>query len=97
MASVRRSPLAVILACALALCVAGPAFLPSASRAAAPPRAEVSAGMAAGAIAPFTLMESASAVEGDGTISGFEWAGYTTLFLVIFVFYNAQKSNNDGK
>mmetsp|Transcript_58855 Transcript_58855/g.117754 ORF Transcript_58855/g.117754 Transcript_58855/m.117754 type:complete len:103 (-) Transcript_58855:141-449(-) len=102
MAPARRSSLAVIAALALALCVAGPAFLPSATGGAAAPRAAVSSaaapmGVALGAAAPFALVEPAFAVEGDGTISGFEWAGYVTLALVVFVFYSAQKGNNEGK
>uniref|UniRef100_A0A7S1S6E1 Uncharacterized protein n=1 Tax=Alexandrium catenella TaxID=2925 RepID=A0A7S1S6E1_ALECA len=98
----RRSSLVLILSLAFTLWVAGPAFLSSPSQSTAPPRAVAGSGAApvaemAGAVAPFALIQPAMAAEGDGSISGFEWAGYISLALVLFVFYNAQKASNSGK
>mmetsp|Transcript_58137 Transcript_58137/g.155641 ORF Transcript_58137/g.155641 Transcript_58137/m.155641 type:complete len:102 (-) Transcript_58137:65-370(-) len=100
--ALRRSSLALILSLAFMLWVAGPAFLSVASKPTAPPRTVAGSSAApfaemAGAVAPFALMQPAIAADGDGSISGFEWAGYISLFLVIFVFYNAQKATNEGK
>eukprot|EP00411_Alexandrium_monilatum_P021184 CAMPEP_0175210890 /NCGR_PEP_ID=MMETSP0093-20121207/14876_1 /TAXON_ID=311494 /ORGANISM="Alexandrium monilatum, Strain CCMP3105" /LENGTH=117 /DNA_ID=CAMNT_0016504129 /DNA_START=67 /DNA_END=421 /DNA_ORIENTATION=- len=97
MAPLRRSPLAMIALFALALLALSPAFVPSAPRALAPSQAAAASVAVVGAAAPFALIEPAMAKEGDGTISGTEWAGYITLALVIFVFYSAQSAANKGK
>eukprot|EP00411_Alexandrium_monilatum_P115583 CAMPEP_0175662222 /NCGR_PEP_ID=MMETSP0097-20121207/15359_1 /TAXON_ID=311494 /ORGANISM="Alexandrium monilatum, Strain CCMP3105" /LENGTH=127 /DNA_ID=CAMNT_0016968411 /DNA_START=68 /DNA_END=449 /DNA_ORIENTATION=+ len=97
MASARRSSLAVIALFALALLAISPAFVPSAPKALAPSQAVAASTAVLGAAAPFALVEPVMAKEGDGTISGTEWAGYITLALVIFVFYAAQSAANKGK
>eukprot|EP00413_Alexandrium_margalefii_P043176 CAMPEP_0204595506 /NCGR_PEP_ID=MMETSP0661-20131031/52713_1 /ASSEMBLY_ACC=CAM_ASM_000606 /TAXON_ID=109239 /ORGANISM="Alexandrium margalefi, Strain AMGDE01CS-322" /LENGTH=102 /DNA_ID=CAMNT_0051606037 /DNA_START=80 /DNA_END=388 /DNA_ORIENTATION=+ len=102
MAAARRGVLAVAIVCLLVLWVAAPAFLPSATRAALAPRksaapASLQALAAAGAVAPLAAAQPALAVDGDGTISGTEWAGYITIALVLFVFVNAQLAANQGK
>mmetsp|Transcript_15948 Transcript_15948/g.35971 ORF Transcript_15948/g.35971 Transcript_15948/m.35971 type:complete len:96 (-) Transcript_15948:113-400(-) len=95
MAAVRRSPLASILALFATALVFGAAFVPSGGAPRAAPSTSVS--MAVGAAAPLVIAQPALAVEGDGAITGFEWAGYVSIALVLFVFYNAQKGSNDGK
>eukprot|EP00413_Alexandrium_margalefii_P034359 CAMPEP_0204554352 /NCGR_PEP_ID=MMETSP0661-20131031/28032_1 /ASSEMBLY_ACC=CAM_ASM_000606 /TAXON_ID=109239 /ORGANISM="Alexandrium margalefi, Strain AMGDE01CS-322" /LENGTH=118 /DNA_ID=CAMNT_0051561415 /DNA_START=35 /DNA_END=388 /DNA_ORIENTATION=- len=94
MAAARRGFLAGIFACLLVLWVAAPAFLPSATSVAPAPRALAAASAAAPLVA---MAQPALAAEGDGTISGTEWAGYVTLALVLFVFVNAQQAANQGK
>uniref|UniRef100_A0A7S4VKV6 Uncharacterized protein n=1 Tax=Alexandrium monilatum TaxID=311494 RepID=A0A7S4VKV6_9DINO len=98
----RRGSLIALSALLLAAWIAGPAFLPPASRSPAPPRwaavsGEVPLVSVFGAAVPLALAEPAFAKEGDGSISGTEWAGYVTIALVIFVFVNAAKAQSEGK